>query len=309
MNNLVLILGSNGFVGNALVRKFILEQNYVIGIGRSLKSIQTNQSYVNDSNFKYFSLGGKSLLCLESKLKNFCKNIDLNMIFINSAWSGDKKISDGDFNDQLKNIFLSSDAISIAAEIGCKKFINIGSVFENYIDKFINENWYQSNFNFENQIDYSLAKNICRDFNKLVSYLQKIDYIHCSFSVFIDSELSGGGYIPTSLKKISRGLSYKEPDSEQLFDLTFLDEGCKAIFLLSQKGKINKSYYIGTSLPRKLKDIFSTFKAAKLNLSIPEENCQKSMFNDLFDTSSLIKDIGYKPSKTFNKFALDFFKC
>ena len=88
-----------------------------------------------------------------------------------------------------------------------------------------------------------------------------------------------------------------------------MDEGCEAIFLLSQKGKINKSYYIGTSFPRKLNDIFNIFKAAKLNLSIPEENCKNSIFNDLFDTSSLIKDIGYKPSKTFNKFALEFFQC
>ena len=241
-------------------------------------------------------------------MKSFCKQLDQDLIFINSAWSGNKTLSDGDFSDQLKNIFLSSDAITVASEIGCKKFINIGGVFEDYIDKFINENWYESQFNFVNQVDYSLAKNICRDFNKLVSYLQKIDYIHCSFSVFIDSELSCKGYIPTTLKQIAQGLNYKEPNNEELFDITSLNEGCEAIYLLSQKGKINKRYYIGTSLPRTLKNTFNTFKAAKLNKSINEDKYEKSIFNNLFDTSSLIEDIGYKPTKTFNDFALEFFQ-
>ena len=141
MKNLVLILGSNGYLGNALVKKFILEKNFVIGLGRSLKSRQINQPFINDSNFKYFSLQDNSLFYLETKLKSFCNKINKDLIFINSAWSGDKTLSDGNFYDQLKNIFLSSDAISIASEIGCKKFINIGSIFEDYIDKFISENW------------------------------------------------------------------------------------------------------------------------------------------------------------------------
>ena len=76
----------------------------------------------------------------------------------------------------------------------------------------------------------------------------------------------------------------------------------------SQKGKINKSYYIGTSSPRKLNYIFNTFKAAKFNLSINEDTSAKSIYNKLFDTSSLIKDIGYKPSKTFKKFSLEYFQ-
>ena len=59
---------------------------------------------------------------------------------------------------------------------------------------------------------------------------------------------------------------------------------------------------------RTLKDIFNTFEAAKLNKSINEQKFKKSIFNDLFETSSLIEDIGYKPIKTFNNFSLEFFQ-
>ena len=226
-------------------------------------------------------------------------------------------LSDGDLSSQIKNVYLSNDAINLAKEIGCYKFLYIGSILENYIDKFIAYDWYESEYNFENQLDYSLAKNICRDFNKLVSYLKKIDYIHCTFSIFIDPELSGKGYIPTTLKQISRGLKYNKPNNNQLFDITLIDEGCEAIYLLSQKAKINKPYFIGTSLPKNLNEIFQTFEKAKHKMSLNLEDLEdfenledldNLSNNDLFNIDNLIKDIGYKPTKTFNEFAIDYFK-
>ena len=55
MKNLVFILGSNGYVGSALVKKFISKNYFVIGLGRSTKSRQYQKRYVKDSNFHYFS--------------------------------------------------------------------------------------------------------------------------------------------------------------------------------------------------------------------------------------------------------------
>ena len=152
-----------------------------------------------------------------------------------------------------------------------------------------------------------MAKNICRDFNRLVSYLEKIEYIHCSFSVFIDPELSGKGYIPSTLKKISQDLEYKRPDNKELFDITLLDEGCEAIYLLSQNAKINKNYYIGTSYPRKLRDLFITFENAKLNKQENQEILYSAPKNNLFCIKNLVEDTSYKPLKTFDKFAFEFF--
>ena len=48
MKNLVFILGSNGFVGSALVKKFISKNYFVIGLGRSKKSRQYKERYLND---------------------------------------------------------------------------------------------------------------------------------------------------------------------------------------------------------------------------------------------------------------------
>lgn len=279
----------------------------MIGLGRSETSRQYKEKYIKDSNFHYFSLKDKNILSIKSQIKDYVSEFNMNSIFINSAWHGDKSLSDGNLSEQIANIYLSNDAIKLATEIRCDKFLYIGSVFENYIDKFTNSNWYEHKYNFKDQLNYSLAKNICRDFNRLVSYLQKIEYIHCSFSVFIDQDLSGKGYIPSTLKKISKGLEYSEPENKELFDITLLDEGCEAIYLLSQKAKINKNYYIGTSFPKTLKDIFITFEEAKLKKHKSHEILYESPYNDLFCINNLEKDIGYKPTKTFNKFSFEFF--
>ena len=307
MKNLVFILGSNGYVGSALVKKFISKNNFVIGLGRSKTSRQYKEKYVKDTNFHYFSLEHNNILSIKSQLKDYARKFNMNSIFINTAWHGYKSLSDGNLSKQIGNIYLSNDAIKLAKEIRCDKFLYIGSIFENYIDKYITSNWYENNYNFKDQLNYSLAKNICSDFNRLVSYLEKIEYIHCSFSVFIDPELSGKGYIPSTLKKISKGLEYKKPDNNELFDITLIDEGCEAIYLLSKKAKINKNYYIGTSFPRKLKDIFITFEKAKLNQPESQKLLYESSKHDLFCIKNLEKDIGYKPKTIFNKFAFEFF--
>lgn len=305
MKNLFLILGSNGFLGNALVNKFIMKDSFVVGIGRTKYPKQKDSPSIKKSNFYYFPLMDKGLKSIKSELKIFCKNKSKNIIFVNSAWEGCNSISDGSFSKQIQNIYLSNSAIELAEEIGCSKFINIGSIFENYIDDYMQGNWANSRFSFEKQINYSLAKNICRDFNKLTSYLNKINYIHCTFSVFIDFQLSGKGYIPQTLKKIANGNDYIKPNNQELFDITFLDEGCEAIYLLSQKGKTNKNYYIGTSYPQKLKKIFNTFEEIKYNKN--KYHLYESISNNLFDTKNIENDIGYKPSKIFNKFASEFF--
>ena len=307
MKNLVFILGSNGYVGSALVKKFISKNYFVIGLGRSKKSRQSKDKYIKDSNFYYFSLEQNNILSIKSQLKDYARKFNMNSLFINSAWCGYNSLSDGDLSEQIKNVYLSNDAIKLATEMRCDKFLYIGSILENYIDIFTNSNWYEHKYNFKNQLNYSLAKNICRDFNRLVSYLQKIEYIHCSFSIFIDPDLSGKGYIPSTLKRISKGLEYKKPDNNELFDITLIDEGCEAIYLLSQKAKINKNYYIGTSFPRQLKDIFLTFEKAKLKQPEIQEILYEPTKNDLFCINNLEKDIGYKPKKIFNKFAFDFF--
>ena len=94
MKNLVFILGSNGYVGSALVKKFISKNYFVIGLGRSKKSIQNNERHEKDSNFKYFSLFHNNVLSIKSQLKDYAIKFNMNSIFINAAWHGYKSLSD-----------------------------------------------------------------------------------------------------------------------------------------------------------------------------------------------------------------------
>ena len=58
---------------------------------------------------------------------------------------------------------------------------------------------------------------------------------------------------------------------------------------------------------RKLRDLFITFENAKLNKQKKEEILYGAPKNDLFCIKNLEEDTGYKPLKTFDKFAFEFF--
>ena len=190
LNRLGYVLGCNGYVGQALVKELLSQGVKVIGIGTSPYSEYISPNDSNKGRYSYVSLYKKNIHVLKDILANtnakFCRSV-----FYNLAWSGMTSLTNGDIQDQFKNITLSTEAIKVASHIGCDAFIHIGSTQECYLANYLNEDWKLEKKSFENQINYSLAKSTCRDFNKLISYLEKIDYIHCTFSVFINDDITG----------------------------------------------------------------------------------------------------------------------
>ncbi|WP_413677343.1 NAD-dependent epimerase/dehydratase family protein [Prochlorococcus sp. MIT 0916] len=308
VDKIAFVLGSNGYVGKSLVKELISQNFFVIGIGRSPRINFWEGQILKNENFYYVSIQDGYINKLYEISKNFNIHILNTSIFFNLAWSGGLSLTGGGLEKQFENIILSCDSIKLAKRLGCKRYINLGSVQESYLDNYIKEKWKSTNKKFPSLEDYSLAKATCRDYNKLICYYEKIDYIHCNFSVFINQELNGKGYIHESLKAISKGESYKKPNSSQYYDLTLINEGCKAISLIATQGINNQDYYIGASMPYKLDEIFSIFENYKNNI---EENIISNPPQDIinfFKNDLLYEKTKYKPQLNFNQFSKLFFK-
>ena len=312
MSNLAIIAGCNGYVGSNLV-DFLLRNGYdVIGLGRRERSKIFQSIFVNTkSEFRYLCIKDLDIIGdVNNELKKMISGIDYEkLIFINAAWDGEYSVSGGSLDIQLENIFLSTNFIKLAKNLNCHKFVYLGSVLEDYLDNYLIEENFQKQFPFLSQKNYIFAKNTSRDFNKLISYYEKIDYLHCKFSVFIEDNLKGSGYIHNVLNKISAGEEYNPPSNDQFFDFTILSEACKTIYLICDKASGNKTYYIGNSNPHKLYEFFSIFKSfkdksgTKKMLSNPSNKVKQ-----FFDVTNLNQDVGYYPQKTFIDFAENFFK-
>ena len=113
------------------------------------------------------------------------------MYFLSFCMGGVDRLTDGNIEDQLKNVTFSANAIKVAKKIGCLKFVNSGTIEETYAEWHLNN---KSKYN-SSQANYAMAKLAARDMCKMVAYLEKIDYVHTRLSVPLSPDLTKGGYV------------------------------------------------------------------------------------------------------------------
>ena len=146
-----IIFGCTGYLGKKL-SEFLLEKGVnVLGIGRK------EECKLNHSNFRYSSINSD----LDSFFKDLLKFKDeyKEAVFYHLAWSGLDRLTNGELNDQLKNLNTSAKALKFASAFSCAKFINIGSQEEAIFKDFTQTNKWQENL--ENMLSFINNFNYC----------------------------------------------------------------------------------------------------------------------------------------------------
>ena len=290
-----IITGGAGLVGQSLAR-YLAKQNIdVLCLGRKHLSTEDVKEIFGEG-ISYLKLDLKNIDDLENKIEKFNWIPGNKCIFYHFAWSGVDRLTDGNIEDQLKNVTFSANAIKVAKKIGCLKFVNSGTIEETYAEWHLNK---KSKYN-SSQANYAMAKLAARDMCKMVAYLQKIDYVHTRLSVPLSPDLTKGGYVPKTLKKIISQEEYVAPENEQLFDIVSTEDASLAYYLIGLKGLNNSDYYIGYGKPIVLKDYFSQFENYIKGSPIIEKDHSDIFSSDFFKTDLLQKDTGFE--SRFNQY-------
>ena len=285
-----IITGATGLVGMAVAKYFAKCGVETLCIGKRNLSFKELDKYF-DANVNYLSLSMENLSMLAEKIDLIDWSPGDECVFFNFAWRGYSKLTDGSFSDQIRNAIHASEAVRIAKNLGCIKFVNAGSLEETNIERFFTNS---NNVNINSsQPDYALAKLLSRDMCTMVAYLEKIDYVHTRMSVPLSSDLSGGTYVAESLRKIYRRLPIEEPLNMQKFDITLLDDIARAYYLIGFKGKNKANYYIGTSKVATLAQHFKNFDKICKNKNNEVENFTFDFENEIFNTLDIQKDTGF----------------
>ena len=283
-----IITGSSGLVGRSVARYLVTNGIKVLCIGRK----HLASDYVKTlfpEGVEYIQLEMENLIELPDKINHLNWEIDNDCVFYNFAWSGNNNLTDGNFEDQLKNATFSSLAVKIAKKIGCLKFINSGTLEETYAEWNMKHNLPYTSA----QGNYAIAKLAARDMCAIVAYLEKIDYIHTRLSVPISPDLSIGGYIPKTLKKIVDKKNYEPPKNDQLFDIILTDDVAEAYYLIGLNGKNKADYFIGSGKPIKLIDYFKQFEQAIMGKRIERKKYSSIYSTKFFNTDALHQDTGF----------------
>ena len=286
-----IISGSLGLIGRAVVNYLLNNNIDVLCLGR--KNLTTND--INNyfiKRVKYIVLDNENILELPDKIDKLNWEVGDECLFYNFAWSGASRLTDGTLKDQIKNAVASSLAVKSAKKIGCSKFINSGSVEENYSEMYLNKGLPYP----YTQENYAVAKLATRDMCSMVAYLEKIDYVHTRLSAPLSPDLSMGGYISKTLKRIINKENYEAPKNMQLYDIISTKDVAKAYYLIGLNGKNKADYYIGSGKPSTLNDYFENVKQAVLGMPIKKKETPSSGIMEFFNIKNIYSDTGFIPS-------------
>jgi len=295
-----IVAGSSGFVGSALVRVLLEKGIHVLALGRKSFTNSPFCKLEGNSKLTYIEIDNAEISKLSSRLIKISWDVGKACVFYNFSWSGLASLTDGTFEEQFSNVTTSVAMVELASKLGCTKFVSVGTQEEKLMGHYLAQGWEKYPYQSSHDI-YAVAKICSRDQSKLAAYLNRINFIHTTFSVPICEKLNGKGYPNSTLKSIYNNEEYIPPISNQLFDFIPLRELARAYFLIGAAVENKSEYFIGSGRPRTLGEYFSRFSAIikGLNMTSPKQEYCASEFN----TDHITDDLGFQLAYNFDDIA------
>lgn len=287
-----IVTGANGFVGSYLCKKLSEEGVEFFAVVKDTEE--------NVDNIKTLS-GIKIVYCnLEEiqDLEKFIQDRDVD-VFFNFAWAGSVGESRTDQEVQLKNALWTANALKVAKKIGCKKFVNAGSIMEkeSYYAMISQES--KPGLPYIYGIGKLAARGICKPIANSIGIDLCWAVITNAYGV---GEISPR-FVNTTLRKIIANEPLKFTAGTQNYDFVYVSDVANAFYLIGKYGKANKEYTIGSGNAKPLREFILEMQQA-----LAPDN--KPLFGDVpftgvnmpiedFDISQIQEDCGFVPEISF----------
>lgn len=299
-----IVTGANGFVGSHVCKELCKENVKVYAVIKD-----ENENIDNIKN-----LSGISIIYCDlsniSELTEKIKDEDID-VFYHFAWVGSAGDLRCDEKTQLKNALWTSTALRTADKLGCKKFVNAGSIME--------KETYTAVYTQESKPSlpyiYGAGKLIAHAICKPIANSLNIDLCWA----VITNAYGPGEYSPrfvnTTIRKIIAGEPFQFTAATQNYDFIYIDDVAKAFVAIGKYGKSNKEYTIGSGNARPLKEfIIEMQQALAPNVKLVFGDVPftgVNMPHEVFDTTDIETDCLFKPSISFSegtKLTMDWLK-
>lgn len=285
------VTGANGFVGTALCRELCKQGIQVIAIVRNKAGF----------NCKTNDLPG--LTAVYADLSQFCNlaeiipDRDIDILY-HLAWEGSAGALRGDSDTQIDNIRYACDTVKACADMGVGRFVFAASIMEYEVSAVMDTDAVP-----EINTLYASAKTAADYMARAIAGSLGIDYIRAVISnIYGPGEMSPR-LINTSLKKMILGEHCAFSAGEQLYDFIYIDDAAKAFAAIGEKGKANRTYYIGTQECRSLKYFLTEMKNQinpEMEIGLGEIPFHGvSLSYEEFDVNAVKDDTGFVPQFSF----------
>lgn len=285
-----IVTGANGFVGSTVVRTLL---SHDVDVAALVHSNQ-QRNFVESDHLRVIPFELDNVGALEKQIER--RSYDT---FYHFAWKGGHASDRNNTQLQLQNAQWSVDCLRVAKELGCSRFVGVGTImeFETYLAANAQKNRPGLGYIYGGSklAAHALCKSIAADIG--------IDLV---WGMLINAYGVGENaprLINRTIRKIINGEPLEFTEGRQNYDFVYIDDAAEAFYLLGEKGTPFKNYMIGSGHARPLKE----FLLEMQNAIAPETNFQFGKIKytgvdiplSVFSTDELLNDTGYIPTTSF----------
>lgn len=237
--NSAIVTGAAGFAGLNLVER-LLENGYkVYGIVRP--GSQNNSRLPQNPNFIKVELEAEDYALIAEQIPESC------VYFYHMTWSG--RGGRNNFEEQIKNIDYTLDALRSAAKLGCRKFIGTGSQAEYGVKlELITEDLCLEPF-----CAYGAAKVAACQLSKNLAKQLGIEWCWGRiFSLYGKYEPSGR-MLPDLIEKLKDNEEVHLSSCRQMWDYLDAVDGAEAFIAIGERGHDGEIYNVANGDYHELK--------------------------------------------------------
>lgn len=286
-----IVTGGDGFIGRCLVN-LLLNNNYevfVIGLNeKNIECLKTPKLHFIRAFFEDYQ-------SLDNKIRE--KDFDL---FFHFAWNGVYGEAFKDYEKQILNCKYTCDALMLAVKLNAQKFVLASTI------NVLETRHYMSCDSFEPRYTniYSMAKLSSEMMCKTLAFQNNIEF-NCGLISMVYGEKNFSKMVPNVvITNLLKGEESNLVEYNTKYDLIYVEDVADAFLHIGEKGKSQKTYYVGHSKLSTFGDIFTNIK----NIVNPNGKLNFGVFKDktcidyeLIDISSLERDTGFVPKTDFKE--------
>jgi nucleoside-diphosphate-sugar epimerase len=298
----IIVSGATGFIGSAFVKNLIDEGFKVVALGRKNFDDILPYRQVLLKGACYIKIDLKDIDQLGVELASRNILLDPNCVFFHLAWGGKLKLSDLDLEHQMSNVYKSVSALEEALKIGCKRFIHVGSMEEEFALKYLKLDYRDGNY-WNRHLIYAIAKISAKNALILKSIDLGIDFIFVNHSHVMGPGDDKDSFLQVTLQNILNSNELVFSSGNQIFDVISLSDCIEAYKLICLDGKSGSSYWVGSGDPRLLREyverMYSLFPSNKHLLFGALSYNDVELEMKVFSTKKLELDTSFKPKMSY----------
>lgn len=286
-----IVTGANGFVGRYLLRE-LTKQGY--DIWSIVRNSDEDISCIEELNSNIVYCDLKDIIKLDEIVKE--RNFDC---FYHLAWAGSSGDGRKNYQLQLNNAKACADAASVAAKLGCKRFVGAGSVTELMYDDYLKQDGSEP----EMVTCYAIGKMAAEYLSRCVCTENGVEFLWAYISNFYGVGDQSQNFLNFLIRAYSSGATPTLTSGNQDADFMYVSDVARGLRMMGESGCSGKHYYLGYGSPRPLKEFVKMIR----DIVAPEmeTGLGKKEFHGLnvdfnaIDIEKLKRDTGFTPQVDF----------